>query len=249
MLRCITIAPFERLNGIYAEASMAKKKKSGTGLLKEKISAKNLRRLCQDHATQDRVLVIHSEDIDYKPYFPNAYTVTKAQSSQADMHTDDYYTDLAKLPGGSYDFILCTGLLEHVPDPPRLLSDLHRILKPGGKLVISASAVFSFHEGPNNFFHFTPYGFKLLFKDWSEIDIRGSSQPFETIAILMQRILLQCEIKSGLVHTFVELLCMALPKLDRYIGKQYTNVSRKLRNAETEIDSMLPSNVQAVVIK
>lgn len=228
---------------------MTKKKKSGTGLLKEKISAKNLRSLCQEHATDEKVLVVHSEDIDYKPYFPNAYTVTKTRSVPADMYADVYYTDLAKIPENSYNFILCTGLLEHVPDPPRLLSDLKRILKPGGKLVISASAVFSFHEGPNNFFHFTPYGFELLFKDWSKVDIRGSSQPFETIAILMQRILLQCEIKSGLVYKLVELLCMGMPKLDRYIGKQYSNVSRKLRTAETEIDSMLPSNVQAVAIK
>jgi SAM-dependent methyltransferase len=228
---------------------MAQKKKSSTGLLKEKISAKNLRRLCLEHATDAPVLVVHSEDIDYKPYFPNAYTVTKNPGHAADMHVDVYYRDLTKLPESSHDFILCTGLLEHVPDPPRLLEDLQRILKPGGKLVMSASAVFSFHEGPNNFFHFTPYGMKLLFKDWSKVDIRGSCPPFETVAILMQRILLQCEIKSRLVYRLVELLCMGLPKLDRYIGRQYSNVSLKQRTPETEIDSMLPSNVQAVAVK
>ena len=58
-------------------------------------------------------------------------------------------------------------LLEH-SDPQRLIDEFKRILKPYGELVISASAVFSY-EGPDNFFHFTPYGFEILFKDWSKI--------------------------------------------------------------------------------
>jgi SAM-dependent methyltransferase len=216
-------------------------------LTKRKLSTKNLARLCRENATSELTLVVHSEDVDYEKYFPNAFTVTKRKKIPADMHVDLYYRDLSKIPAEEYNIILCTGLLEHIPAPQRLIDELYRILKPGGRLIISASAVFSFHECPDDFFHFTPYGFRLLFKHWSEIKmLRGASQPFETIAILMQRINLQCDIFPP-IRLLVELLFYTIPLLDYFIINQYD--TRQFRNEASKTDSMLPSNIQAVVIK
>lgn len=214
---------------------------------KRKLSTKNLERLCRDTRTTERTLVVHSEDVEHKQDFPNAYTVTKRADVPADMHVDVYYRDLSKIPDGSYPVILCTGLLEHIPDPQRIIADFYRILKPGGKLIISASAVFSFHECPDNFFHFTPYGFKLLFKDWKGFEmLRGASQPFETIGILIQRIHLQCDI-FPLVRPFVELLAHMMRYLDIFVLRQYE--TRQFRDDRSLTDSMMPSNIQAVVLK
>lgn len=214
---------------------------------KRKLSTRNLERLCRDTATTKLTLVVHSEDVDHKHDFPNAYTVTKRADEPADMHVDVYYRDLSKIPDGSYPVILCTGLLEHIPDPQRIIADFHRILQPGGRLIISASAVFSFHECPDNFFHFTPYGFKLLFKDWSKIEmLRGASQPFETIGILIQRILLQCDIVP-IMRPPIELLAHVMRAGDWFVLRQYE--TRQEQDDKSTIDSMLPSNVQAVIVK
>lgn len=216
-------------------------------LLKKKRSTRNLERLCREFATDRRTLVVHSEDVDYRPYFPNAFSVTKRADKPADMHVDLYYADLRSIAAESYEVVLCTGLLEHIPDPQRLVDECHRILKPGGQIIVSASAVFSIHEGPNDFFHFTPFSFRLLFSRWAGFKaLRGSSQPFETIGILLQRILLQCRMWP-FVRQGVELLCLALPLLDKCILSQYSGVGKM--EPEFEIDSMLPSNIQAVVVK
>ena len=223
------------------------KKASRYSLIKKKLSTKNLDRLCREFASDEMTLVIHSEDVDYEPYFPNAYTVTKRKEKPADLHVDLFYKDVSKIDSESYGVILCTGLLEHIPDPQRLIGEFRRILKPGGRLIISASAVFSFHECPNDYFHFTPYSFELLFREWSKIKmLRGASQPFETCAILMQRILLQCDI-FPLLRPFIELLCLVFPLFDKAILDQYNIVGQ--RGEEHKTDSMLPSNMQAVVIK
>jgi SAM-dependent methyltransferase len=37
----------------------------------------------------------------------------------------------------SYDFILCTEVIEHTDDPPRVISNLRRLIGPGGVAVIS----------------------------------------------------------------------------------------------------------------
>ncbi len=216
-------------------------------LTKKKLSTRNLDRLCQEYATDARTLVVHSEDVDYKPYFPNAYAVTKRRDMPADMHMDLYYRDLSKIESDSFDVVFCTGLLEHIPDPERLVEDMRRILKPGGRLVLSASAVFSFHECPDNFFHFTPYGMRLMLKGFSKIEmVRGSSQPFETIAILIQRIHLQCDI-FPLARPFIELLFHTIRFLDVFIVRQYD--TRQFQDERSETDTMLPSNMQAAAIK
>jgi len=223
------------------------RKMSRYSFRKSKLSTRNLDRLCREYATDKLTLVVHSEDVDYKPYFPNAFAVTKRREKPADMYVDLYYRELSTIESDSYEMIVCTGLLEHVPDPERLIDELHRILKKGGKLVISASAVFSFHECPNDFYHFTPFSFRLLFKQWSRIEMmRGASQPFETVAILLQRILLQCEIFPPL-RPLIELACAILPYCDRLIYAQFDTVGDS--SADRRTDSMLPSNMQAVVIK
>jgi len=44
-----------------------------------------------------------------------------------------------KLPflDGSFDKVLCSEVLEHVPDYPALIAELVRVLKPGGRLALS----------------------------------------------------------------------------------------------------------------
>jgi len=215
--------------------------------IKGKLSTKNLRRLCEKNKTEEQVLVIHSEDVPYEDYFPNAFTVTKRKTRQADLHVDLFYRDIAKLEKGKYGTIICTGLLEHVPDPQRLIDDIYDLLPPDGKLILSASAVFSIHEGPNDYFHFTPFGIRELLKGWSRVEVYGSSQPFETIGILLQRILLQCEIRSRIIRALVSVLARHASRLDKFISAQY--YIRNPKTEETRIDSMMPSNVFVEAVK
>lgn len=42
-------------------------------------------------------------------------------------------------PASSFDYVLCWGVLMHIPEEERAISELARILKPGGSLVISES--------------------------------------------------------------------------------------------------------------
>ncbi|HEV7309590.1 class I SAM-dependent methyltransferase [Ensifer sp.] len=211
-----------------------------------KLSTKNLVRLCQENASDKPTIIVHTEDVDYTEFFPNSFLVSKSDRKKADLVVDTHY-HLDAIPSESYDIVLCTGLLEHVPDPQRLIEDMRRILRPNGKLIMSASAVFSFHEGPENYFHFTPFSFKLLFKDWSEIeDLRGSSMPFETIGILMQRVLLQCDV-FPLARPFIELMARSARFFDVFITQQYDTTWKY--TDDHKIDSMMPSNIQAVVRK
>lgn len=47
------------------------------------------------------------------------------------------------LPSDSFDLILCTEVIEHIRDSPAALAEMHRLLKPGGALVLSTPQRFS----------------------------------------------------------------------------------------------------------
>lgn len=48
-----------------------------------------------------------------------------------------------KLPLHSFDLVLCTEVIEHIPDSKRALSEMHKLLKPGGVLILSTPQRYS----------------------------------------------------------------------------------------------------------
>ncbi len=75
--------------------------------------------------------------------------------------------DLANIPveGGRYDLALCTQVLEHVSEPRSVLLELHRVLKPGGQLWISAPLCYEEHEVPHDYYRYTQFGWRHLMQN------------------------------------------------------------------------------------
>jgi ubiquinone/menaquinone biosynthesis C-methylase UbiE len=65
----------------------------------------------------------------------------------------DIVSDITEIPveAGSFDAVLCTEVLEHVPDPVRAIDELSRIIKPGGTLIITAPFASLTHFAPYHF--------------------------------------------------------------------------------------------------
>ena len=90
--------------------------------------------------------------------------------------TPDYICDLAEIPvdDARFDHIILTQVLEHVPEPGKVLAELHRVLKPGGTLWLTAPLFYAEHERPYDFFRYTQFGLRHLLEragfDVLEID-------------------------------------------------------------------------------
>ena len=95
--------------------------------------------------------------------------------------------DGVPVPDESFDAILNTQVLEHVPEPGNVLAEFWRILRPGGRLWITAPLVWYLHEEPHDYYRYTPHGLRYLLEKaaFSKIEITALNDAFSTVAQLM----------------------------------------------------------------
>ena len=76
----------------------------------------------------------------------------------------DYFYDGTTFPfnDDEYDSILCNQVLEHVFNPDEFLSEIKRVLKPGGRLLLTVPFVWDEHEQPNDYARYSSFGLKAL---------------------------------------------------------------------------------------
>lgn len=65
---------------------------------------------------------------------------------------------------GSVDVIVCKQVLEHLPEPVRALREMARVLKPGGRVLLSTNQQWPQHQQPHDFFRFTSFGLRYCFE-------------------------------------------------------------------------------------
>lgn len=96
----------------------------------------------------------------------------------------DYLCDATKIPvpESSFDAILCTEVLEHVPEPIKVVNEFSRILKPGGKLLLTAPLGSGIHQEPYHFYGgYTPFWYQKFLGEagFSEITIEANGGFFK----------------------------------------------------------------------
>lgn len=76
----------------------------------------------------------------------------------------DLLGDVQRLPfaDASFDNLLCTEVLEHVPEPGQAMDELYRVLKPGGRALITAPMCWNLHYQPYDFYRYTRYGLAYM---------------------------------------------------------------------------------------
>jgi len=157
----------------------------------------------------------------------------------------DYVCDIASIPveDGAFDAVLCSEVIEHVPDPAAVMAEFSRILKPGGRLLLTAPLGSGIHQEPYHFYGgYTPFWYDkvLAEKGFKEIRVQANGGSLKAFAQETLRFAHMTMPFAGILPFFVSLLwlpfwLMLLPVLavlipvaahllDRFDDKQYFTV-------------------------
>ena len=87
-------------------------------------------------------------------------------------HADYPQVNILQLPytANSFDFVICDQVLEHIEgNIEKAVSEIHRVLRPGGKAIIATVFMNPIHYGPKDMWRFSPDALKYLCKDFSRV--------------------------------------------------------------------------------
>jgi ubiquinone/menaquinone biosynthesis C-methylase UbiE len=109
-------------------------------------------------------------DCRFKNYFPDVNYIGMdlgVAVQELDYSLLNIKGDLRNIPleDKSVDTIICIQVLEHLPEPWKVLGEFNRILKKDGYLFISCPQSVHQHQVPYDFFRYTPFGLTSLLEN------------------------------------------------------------------------------------
>jgi SAM-dependent methyltransferase len=173
-----------------------------------------------------------------KPYV-SVFNPYVSQHLGVDMEKCPHGTDAVDVVGTAYDTtlpdnfcdtILCSEVLEHLEEPQRAVNEMYRILKIGGKVMLTVPFFWPVHEAPRDFYRYTNFGLRHLFETGSfEIVEIKPLTGFSAMHIQMFIYGTSCFKKVWLVwplirifHHLLQYLALVLDKFES--RPQYTNM-------------------------
>lgn len=99
----------------------------------------------------------------YKDNITDNICIDWSNSEQEITHLDhnhDLNTGIPFLESNLVDTVLCTDVLEHVYAPEQLFSEMTRILKPGGALILTVPFLYWIHGDPHDYHRYTNHKLK-----------------------------------------------------------------------------------------
>ncbi len=98
----------------------------------------------------------------------------------------DVVGDARRMPlaDASIDVVLCTQVLEHIPDPVAVIGEIRRVLKAGGTLLLSVPSIFPQHGSPGDYWRFMPQGLEWILRDFRSVSVKGEAGTVPSIFLV-----------------------------------------------------------------
>ena len=121
-----------------------------------------------------------------------------------------------------FDLVLCTQVLEYLPDPMLAVEEIRRVLRKGGVAFISAPSIF-IRDSDKEYWRFLPEGLRYLLRNFQTVEVipEGNSVTgfFRTLNVFLFSFARPRIFASALTWTLIPLLNVAGSVLERFGGE------------------------------
>jgi SAM-dependent methyltransferase len=93
--------------------------------------------------------------------------------SSGATHIADICAHNDAIPDGAFDYVVCTEVLEHTLQPFDAIAEIHRILRPGGRLFLSVPFNLRIHGPLPDCWRFTEHGLRRLLREFEILELDG----------------------------------------------------------------------------
>jgi len=114
----------------------------------------------------------------------------------------------------TFDAVVCQAVLEHVLDPPRVVAEMRRVLKPDGLLYVEIPFMQQVHEGAHDLTRYTYVGLRRLLRDFDEVAAGPVCGPGMAVAWSLRYLAVTV---AGRWGRLMPLFTFWLPRLDRWL--------------------------------
>ncbi|HTU88642.1 MAG TPA: class I SAM-dependent methyltransferase, partial [Gemmataceae bacterium] len=99
----------------------------------------------------------------------------------------------------AFDAVITFNTFEHLREPKRAAGEIHRVLKPGGKLVLYTAFLQPVHEAPYHFYNTTEYGLRHWFDFFTitKLDVSENFSPAFVLGWVISELLHAIEVTQG----------------------------------------------------
>lgn len=202
--------------------------------LTSKISRERLDPFIARHASDKKTLDVGCTNGPYVKLFPNRIGIDIRKAKAVDIIADVH--DLHMFKDNTFDIVLCTEVLEHLHTPSKAISEMKRVLKKGGKLILTTRFIFPLHDTPGDYYRFTREGLEFLLKDFKIEEFVEEANTIETVSILLQRIGMQCRtLRIRFLSLFWLVLARIVKLFSFMLSEQFGSVNQDEKSRVSNI--------------
>jgi SAM-dependent methyltransferase len=193
--------------------------------LSAKLTRITLDRFIERHASTRRTLDIGAQNGPYAALFPRRVALDVQRGAGVQIIGD---AQLLGIRDASFETVLCTEVLEHLPEPQRAIDEMFRVLVPGGQLLLTTRFLFPIHDAPHDYFRFTKYGLRHLLRRFEILEVEEETDAVGAIAVLLQRLGMQAQTLHRTPFRAVWLLAAQAARPFSFLITQEYGDSRRL---------------------
>ncbi len=186
-----------------------------------------LERIASDQARRPRVLVVGGavQGIGSEALLASG-TIDFCETDVVIGPRTQLVCDAHNLPfrDRAFDAVICQAVLEHVVDPPRVVSEVHRVLRPAGYVYSETPFMQQVHMGAYDFTRYTMTGHRRLFRHFTELKCGAQCGPGMALAWAITYFVFSFlgsdRLQRGIARRLVALFTFWLPYIDEWLVRR-----------------------------